>query len=249
MIALLLSVVSGAGLAAVASAPAELGKARIVITSEPLGGEGVTADVEINGKPVASVGVEDKYSGVFFPGKIAVTVKGDKFEFDAEANKEYALEIALVPSRGGFFLFGMAGAMSMGTFKLTLKETKPLLAAEQQAESARESTATAKQAPEQSKPTSQTQVEPILTEKSTEKVSPPMPMQNAIATASRVDFNAEANKAARILGCQPGEIKVEGIEGSNILYFVACADSKMLNLSCDPTGLCLQKKAEERAKR
>jgi len=54
-------------------------------------------------------------------------VKGDKFEFDAEANKEYALEIALVPSRGGFFLFGMAGAMSMGTFKLTLKETKPLL--------------------------------------------------------------------------------------------------------------------------
>ena len=68
--------VYGIAVAAVPSAPAVPGKARIVIKSEPLGGAGVTADVEINSQKVASVGVEDTYSGVFSPGKIVVTVKG-----------------------------------------------------------------------------------------------------------------------------------------------------------------------------
>lgn len=64
----------------------------------------------------------------------------------------------------------------------------------------------------------------------------------------QVDFNFEANKAARILGCQPAEMKVTGVEGGNILYLVACDDSKLLNLSCEPSGLCLQKKPGARSK-
>lgn len=63
------------------------------------------------------------------------------------------------------------------------------------------------------------------------------------STSTQVDFDAEANKTARILGCQPAQVKVTGAEGGNIQYKVACADSKMLNLSCDPSGLCLQKKS------
>jgi hypothetical protein len=63
------------------------------------------------------------------------------------------------------------------------------------------------------------------------------------SASTQVDFDAEANKTARILGCQPAQVKVTGAEGGNIQYKVACADSKMLNLSCDPSGLCLQKKS------
>lgn len=62
------------------------------------------------------------------------------------------------------------------------------------------------------------------------------------SVSTQVDFDAEANKAARILGCQPAQVKVTGAEGSNIQYKVDCADSRMLNLSCDRSGLCLQKR-------
>jgi hypothetical protein len=75
------------------------------------------------------------------------------------------------------------------------------------------------------------------------------PAKLAAATSKPVDFNVEAGKAARILGCQPSELKVTGVEGGNIQYMVACDDSKTLNLSCDPSGLCLQKKPETRSKR
>jgi hypothetical protein len=67
------------------------------------------------------------------------------------------------------------------------------------------------------------------------------PVKSPVST--QVDFDAEANKTARILGCHPTQAKVTGAEGGNIQYRVACDDSKSLSLSCDPTGLCLQKKA------
>ena len=63
--------------------------------------------------------------------------------------------------------------------------------------------------------------------------------------STQVDFNAEARKAARILGCQPSELKVSGIESGNILYSIVCDGSKAIKLSCDPSGLCLQKKSSK----
>lgn len=63
-----------------------------------------------------------------------------------------------------------------------------------------------------------------------------------VALTPKVDFNAEALKASRILGCSASEAKVVGVETVNILYAIACSDSKQLQLSCDPSGLCLQKK-------
>ena len=60
--------------------------------------------------------------------------------------------------------------------------------------------------------------------------------------AGQIDFNAEANKAARILGCQATDSKVLGIVGANIQYAIHCDDGKTLNLSCDQSGLCLQQK-------
>jgi hypothetical protein len=65
----------------------------------------------------------------------------------------------------------------------------------------------------------------------------------AASSSHQLDFNIEANKAARILGCRPLEVKVTGTEGGDIQYRVVCDGSKTLNLSCDPTGLCLKKKA------
>jgi len=64
---------------------------------------------------------------------------------------------------------------------------------------------------------------------------------NAVFT-TQVDFNAEALKSSRILGCSALEAKVIGVEKENILYSVTCSDSRKLQLSCDPSGLCLQKK-------
>ena len=61
----------------------------------------------------------------------------------------------------------------------------------------------------------------------------------ASVQAGSVDFNAEATKAARILGCQSPELKVMGTDAGNILYLAKCADTKTLNLKCDKTGLCL----------
>lgn len=56
-----------------------------------------------------------------------------------------------------------------------------------------------------------------------------------------VDFNAEATKAARILGCQSPELKVMGTEAGDILYLAKCADTTSRTLRCDKTGLCLTK--------
>lgn len=63
---------------------------------------------------------------------------------------------------------------------------------------------------------------------------------SASAQAGGVDFNAEATKAARILGCQSPELKVTGAEAGSILYLSRCANSKTLSLKCDAAGLCLQ---------
>jgi hypothetical protein len=71
----------------------------------------------------------------------------------------------------------------------------------------------------------------------------------AAGQPQQVDFDVEASKAARILGCQPLEVKVTGAEGGNIQYRVACDGSKSLLLSCDPSGLCLQKKSVASSKR
>lgn len=80
-------------------------------------------------------------------------------------------------------------------------------------------------------------------------VTRPSAVRPTAVASAQVDFNIEANKAARILGCQPSEARVTGVDGGNIQYSVACADSKTLNLSCDPSGLCLQKKYETSSKR
>jgi len=59
--------------------------------------------------------------------------------------------------------------------------------------------------------------------------------------SKQVDFNFEATKSARILGCQAADIKVTGADGGSILYYVTCQDARQIKLSCDPTGLCLQR--------
>lgn len=60
-------------------------------------------------------------------------------------------------------------------------------------------------------------------------------------TAGAIDFNAEARKSARILGCLTSEPKVTGVDGKNIIFSVACDGGGSMNLSCDPSGLCLKK--------
>jgi len=67
--------------------------------------------------------------------------------------------------------------------------------------------------------------------------------KKTVALTPHVDFNAEVIKASRILGCSASEIKVVGVEKENIMYSIGCSDSKRLQLSCDPSGLCLQKKS------
>lgn len=82
------------------------------------------------------------------------------------------------------------------------------------------------------------------------KVGARLPSRKLAATASQqVDYDLEANKAARILGCQPLEVKVVGADGGNIQYRVACDGSRSLLLSCDPSGLCLQNKSAASATR
>lgn len=75
------------------------------------------------------------------------------------------------------------------------------------------------------------------------------PGKVAAISTQQVDFNAEAGKSARVLGCQPSELKVTGIDGANIQYSIVCDNSKTLKLSCDPSGLCLQRKSELRQKK
>ncbi len=105
-------------------AAAQSPKASIVITSEPLRGN--KADVEINGKKVASVGPDDPYRTMVDPGKVVVTTKGGRVEIDAQPNKEYVFEIVLKGSTGGFMLFGLAGSSAMADYPITLQSTRDL---------------------------------------------------------------------------------------------------------------------------
>ena len=207
------------------SAVAAAGKARVVITSEPLGGLGAKAEVEVNGQRVASVGSDDPYSGEFTPGKMVVTVEGGKAEFNAEPNKEYLLEVALVPSTGGAFAFGLVGAMSMGTYKITLKETRDVNVLTRQPEIANE-------------------IPPANRQASLGRMETPPPEAQAMQTlrpSKSIDFTAEARKSARILSCVTDDVRVIGIEGQNILFSADCEGGQTLVLTCDPSGLCLRK--------
>jgi hypothetical protein len=102
--------------------------AKIAIKTEPLRNNKI--DVEINGQRVASMEGNQVYSGVFAPGQMLITVPGGKTEFNAEADKEYLLEIALIPSNTGYLLFGLMGSSAMATYSITLKETRAILAAQ-----------------------------------------------------------------------------------------------------------------------
>ena len=113
---------SRAPLAIPLSQAASATNSRIVIKTEPLRGQ--TIDVKINGQRVASMDGDQVYSGVFASGNIIITVPGGKAEFNAEANKEYTFEVALVPSTSGFIMFGLVGSSSMATYSITLKETR-----------------------------------------------------------------------------------------------------------------------------
>lgn len=62
----------------------------------------------------------------------------------------------------------------------------------------------------------------------------------SIQSASPIDFNAEARKAARILGCTTSDLRVTGVESKNVVFVASCENGGPLTLSCDPTGLCLK---------
>ena len=109
------------------SSTASEANAKIAIKTEPLRNNRI--DVEINGRRVSAMEGNQVYSGVFAPGQMLITVPGGKAEFNAEANKEYLLEIALIPSNTGYLLFGLMGSSAMATYSVTLKETRAILAA------------------------------------------------------------------------------------------------------------------------
>ena len=101
------------------------GKTGIVITTEPLRGNKV--DVDINGKRVVTIGVEETYRGSFEAGKLVVTVKGDKLEIDAQPNKEYVLEVAMRPPSGAsYFFLGVIGSSMTAEYAIALKATRDL---------------------------------------------------------------------------------------------------------------------------
>lgn len=85
-------------------------------------------------------------------------------------------------------------------------------------------------------PTTPTRLEEAKQNTSKEKVN-----ELAGVQPPTIDFNAEARKSARILGCTASELKVTGVEQMNVVYFVTCNGGASLSLSCDPTGLCLKK--------
>jgi hypothetical protein len=102
--------------------------AKIVIKTEPLRNNKI--DIEITGQRATSMEGNQVYATLVAPGAIAITVPGgkpeSKVEFNAEANKEYVLEVALVPSTAGGFLFGVIGSSAMATYSIALKETKTI---------------------------------------------------------------------------------------------------------------------------
>jgi hypothetical protein len=61
------------------------------------------------------------------------------------------------------------------------------------------------------------------------------------STTPKIDFTAEARKSARILGCGTQDVRVIGIDGQNILFSANCDTARTLVLTCDQSGLCLQK--------
>jgi hypothetical protein len=85
------------------------------------------------------------------------------------------------------------------------------------------------------------------------KIAPkpiPTSMRSVLRTQSvaasgtqQIDFEAEARKAARILGCFPAEARVSGADRGNVNFRVSCTNQQTLVLSCDSTGLCLEKKS------
>lgn len=62
-----------------------------------------------------------------------------------------------------------------------------------------------------------------------------------LRTAGSIDFNAEARKSALILGCSASDLKVTGLDGKKIVFFVTCNGGASMMLACDPTGRCLKK--------
>ena len=77
---------------------------------------------------------------------------------------------------------------------------------------------------------------PIVVE---EKPSSSLALQSTTSTI--IDFNSEARKSARILGCITSDLKVVGAEEKNVLFLASCESGTSLTLSCDPAGLCLKK--------
>jgi hypothetical protein len=76
--------------------------------------------------------------------------------------------------------------------------------------------------------------------KLTEKPHQPIAQAEA-AAIGQIDFNSEARKAGRILGCKTTDPKVVAAEGSNIVFAMICDEGGTLVVVCDPTGLCLKK--------
>ena len=60
-------------------------------------------------------------------------------------------------------------------------------------------------------------------------------------TREEVDFTSEAEKSARIFGCNTSGLRVTGLDGQRILFVAECEGGHRLTLACDQAGLCLKK--------
>ena len=111
--------------------------ATIVIKTEPL--QNHTTYFEINGQRGATIEGNQVYTALIAPGPILITVPGgkaeSKAEFNAEADKEYVFEVALLPIPV-YFGLGLIGELvrlaahePVIAYSIALKETKSILAA------------------------------------------------------------------------------------------------------------------------
>lgn len=66
-------------------------------------------------------------------------------------------------------------------------------------------------------------------------------IQRNVSQAQSTDYTSEAKKSARILGCPTDDLRVVGTDGQNILFSASCGTQPTLQLTCDPTGLCLKR--------